>query len=84
MTDSGFDERRMRWMSRRGMKELDVLLAAYLDQRWPEAPAEEKAAFARLLEHQDPELWSWLSGQAEPGERELADVVSWIRSSRPT
>lgn len=71
---------RLRWFCRRGMKELDVMLERYLADCWPSAPEVERAAFARLLECQDPQLWDWLSGRQEPGEKDLADVVSRIRN----
>lgn len=73
------DLSRLRWLCRRGMKELDVMLEGYLVRRWPEASATERAAFARLLDCQDPELWDWLTGRGTPDEKELADVVSRIR-----
>jgi antitoxin CptB len=65
------------------MKELDVLLERYMDERWAQADAPERAAFGRLLECQDPQLWDWLSGRGTPDERELADVVSRIRGDAP-
>lgn len=76
---AGRDISRLRWLCRRGMKELDVMLERYLAYRWPEAPATERKAFARLLECQDPELWDWLTGRGTPAEKDLADVVSRIR-----
>ncbi|MCP1726665.1 antitoxin CptB [Natronospira proteinivora] len=72
---------RLRWFCRRGMKELDVMLSRYLDEQWPQAPQSERAAFARLLDCQDPELWDWLTGRSQPGEKDLAHVVSRIRES---
>ena len=39
---------RLRWRCRRGMKELDELLLAYLP-RYLEASADERAAFEALL-----------------------------------
>lgn len=80
------DERKLRWLCRRGMKELDVLLTRYLDARWPEAGERERAAFAQLLELQDPELWALLTesdrGAREraPLQRDLEDVVERIRN----
>lgn len=71
---------RLRWFCRRGMKELDVMLERYLADSWPSAPEAERAAFVRLLECQDPELWDWFSGRREPGEKDLAHVVSRIRN----
>jgi len=49
--------KRLRWRAgRRGMKELDVLFARYLEHGWPTADAAERRAFLALLELQDPEL----------------------------
>jgi antitoxin CptB len=38
------------------MRELDVLLGRYLDERWPLAEEAERAAFESLLEWPDPEI----------------------------
>lgn len=51
---------RLRWQCRRGMRELDVLLTRYLDDRYPAAGDTEKLAFERLLEMSDPELVGYL------------------------
>jgi len=70
---------RLRWLCRRGMRELDVMLEAYLSDQWPQASAQEREAFAQLLECQDPQLWDWLTAREIPGEKDLAHVVSCIR-----
>lgn len=58
---------RLRWRCRRGMKELDLLLVRWLDRRYAAASADERAAFGRLLQAQDPELVAWLlRGQPAP------------------
>jgi antitoxin CptB len=78
------DERRLRWLLRRGMKELDVMVMRYHAQRYPSAPAEERAAFVRLLTTaEDPDIWSWAMGYAEaPGE--YADLLAQLRVYRPS
>lgn len=50
---------RLRWRCRRGMKELDELLVAYLP-RYREAPPDEQAAFEALLDLPDPDLYRLL------------------------
>ena len=59
------------------MRELDVLLVAYLDRHYDRAPEEEKAAFRALLELPDPELMSYLLQNEQPGH-EIAGVVDAI------
>jgi antitoxin CptB len=48
------------------MKELDLLLRRYVDDRWPSAPGAEKAAFEQLLELPDPQLAAYLLGHETP------------------
>jgi len=57
---------RMRWRCRRGMKELDILLARFVDERYAGAPAVEQAAFDCLLEVQDPLIYAYCVGQQPP------------------
>lgn len=68
----------LRWRLRRGMKELDVLLERYYRERYAAAAPAERAGFERLLEHEDPEIWTWLMGQA-PVPTEYADAVRALR-----
>jgi len=65
---------RLRWCCRRGMKELDMLLERYLDQRFAIASAAEQALFLQLLDCEDPDLWSWVIGHAEPPAK-FSDVL---------
>lgn len=61
---------RLRWLLRRGMKELDVLMERYYAHRFASAPASEKAAFLRLVTlAEDPDIWAWVMGhEAVPAE----------------
>lgn len=70
---------RLRWRCRRGMRELDVLLMRYLERDWPQANAPERAAFAALLEWQDPEIHALLTGRLAPDNEALASVLECLR-----
>ena len=70
---------RIRWRCRRGMRELDVMLSRYLDEVYADADAAEQAAFERLLECQDPQIWAWLLGRGAPFDADLALVIQRIR-----
>lgn len=72
---------RLRWRSRRGMRELDRLFERYLDRCWLSANAEERAAFERLLGCEDPLLWQWFMGQEAPQDAALAAIVERIRAA---
>ena len=73
---------RLRWRCRRGMKELDLVLLRYLERDFPQAAPEERAAFARILDLQDPELFGYLVGRAVPADEALHHVLSRIRHDR--
>ncbi len=70
---------KLRWRCRRGMRELDQLLTRYLDQDYGPASAQERDAFARLLELPDPDVFGYLVGRTTPDEEILRNVVARIR-----
>ena len=73
------DESRLRWQCRRGMRELDELLLRYLDQHYPKADADEKAAFEAVLSLADPELNGYLLQRQTPSSDAIANVIKRIR-----
>jgi len=62
------------------MRELDVVMLYYLDQHYPGASEQDKAAFRELIECQDPEILDFLTGRAVPGGEALTRVVELIRT----
>jgi antitoxin CptB len=71
------DEGRLRWRCRRGMKELDILLSRYMDERFRAASPQEQDAFRRLLEFQDPAIYAYCLGSERPPEH-LAVLIERI------
>lgn len=51
----------------RGCKETDEALGAFARDCISSLPAHELAAYERLLEEDDWDIWNWLTGKAEPG-----------------
>lgn len=74
------DVARLRWRSRRGMRELDQLLGWWLDARFAQAEPSTQRAFIELLEEQDPQLWDWLSGRETPPRGDWRRIVDEIRN----
>jgi antitoxin CptB len=69
---------RLRWRCRRGLLELDLLFARFLQERYPRlAPAEQKS-FETLLELPDSFLLACLQGRESPPQ-ELEEIVRKIR-----
>jgi antitoxin CptB len=73
---------KLRWRCRRGMKELDVLLARYVDERFCSASNVEQEAFRRLLETQDTVLHAYCLGSQRPPP-EFAALIERITANPP-
>ena len=78
MTFTEFELNRLRWRSRRGMLELDLLLLPFFDDVFLELSDAEQQAFRRLLEHDDPDLLFWFSQKGKSAEPELQALVDRI------
>jgi len=76
------DVGKLRWRCRRGMKELDILLTRYVDERYGTAQPEEQQAFQLLLETQDPVIYAYCLGQ-EPPPAHLAALIERITANPP-
>ena len=70
---------RLRWMCRRGMKELDVVMTRYLDSHYAEADEADQKGFIALLEMPDPDLYTLLLGRNTSSSQNTEKVVRSIR-----
>ncbi len=77
------DVRRLRWRCRRGMKELDLLLEAYLSTTLSQASTHDRDVFTRFLELPDPELAAYLLGGVAPIDADFARLAQRLTRSRP-
>ncbi|MCC5874568.1 MAG: succinate dehydrogenase assembly factor 2 [Gammaproteobacteria bacterium] len=87
MTESGdsqearaLDARRVWWRSRRGLRELDLLLLPFVEDVYPSLGPEQRAIYLRLLDNEDPELLVWFTGRGVPLDAELSAMIEFIRS----
>ena len=74
---------KLRWQCRRGMRELDVVLERYLQQRYASAPLAEQKAFESLLDLPDPQLFAYLMRRETPAVPEWVDVLSKLTAFEP-
>ena len=74
---------KLRWRCRRGMRELDVLLERYVQERYPSAPAAEQEAFETLLALPDPQLLDYLTRRDAPTNPEWLDVIDRLIDADP-
>ncbi len=72
--------RRLRWRCRRGLLELDLLLARFLDHGYSALSVEQRAGFERMLAMDDNTLWALFNGTSVADEKEFADLVDRIRA----
>jgi antitoxin CptB len=72
---------RIRWRSRRGMKELDVMFDAYFKSDLSACNDETLGLLERLLDCQDPDLLEWMLGHSAPEDEQLGRAIELIRQA---
>jgi antitoxin CptB len=70
---------KLKWHCRRGMRELDLLLDEFLENRYQTLSATERHSFGRLLDCSNEDLVDWIMGGGSPQDERLAEIVSRIR-----
>ncbi len=71
---------RLRWASRRGMLELDLILMPFVEGAYPTLSEADQAAYARLLDSEDQDLFAWFLHRQEPDDESLREIVDRVRS----
>ncbi|CTQ51170.1 succinate dehydrogenase assembly factor 2 [Jannaschia donghaensis] len=73
MTALSADEARRKRLKirawRRGIKEMDLILGGYADERLPDMDAADLALFEAMLGENDHDLYAWVTGQQAPPPR---------------
>ena len=72
--------RRLRWHCRRGIKEVEVLLVPFFEERYTGLSAADKLLFEKLLEQHDVDMFEWFTHRSKPEEADLAHIVSLVLS----
>lgn len=81
--------KRLRWQCRRGVKELDAVLCAFLDKSYSSASAQEQHLFIKLLALEDDQLLSYFFADSPvasqvnetPETNELKQFIEKIRTA---
>lgn len=68
-------KRRLVWQCRRGLKETDVVLNAYLEQHFLADTAANQALFERLLACHDADMFEWFTGRSVADDEALDGFV---------
>ena len=72
------DFNRLAWHSRRGMLELDLLLIPFLNEVYRDLSKEDQQRYERLLECEDPDLFSWVMRNSVPSNPDHKYMVNMI------
>lgn len=72
------DRERLRWRSRRGLLELDLLFQAFLARELAGLSRRECVVLQRLLELPDSDLLDYCYGRCEPDDPEVKALVRRI------
>ena len=72
---------RVRWKCRRGMLELDALLGDFVESRYLSLNHAQRKRFQAFLNYPDQQLFDYFFGQTQPIDKDVADVIQWIRDA---
>jgi len=76
VTSTVADINRLRWHCRRGMLELDMVLARFLDEHIAQLTAPQRQDFERLVGMEDQDLWRYITDTTAPH----SDVAQLLRA----
>ena len=77
-----FDEielKRMRWRSRRGLLELDIIIERFLNSDFDTLSFEELAAYRELLTWEDNDLLDLVNAKVEADVPHLQPIIDRLR-----
>jgi succinate dehydrogenase / fumarate reductase iron-sulfur subunit/antitoxin CptB len=81
MTDiDEVEKKRMRWRSRRGLLELDLVLERFLAQRFDALSQDQLQAYRTLLDLPDTDFLAVVNGKADLEAPELMEIVAILRA----
>ncbi len=75
---SDIEFNRLYWHSRRGMRELDVLLIPFLKEVFRDLSEDDQARYEKLLECEDQDMFGWFMQRAIPEDPDNAKIVNMI------
>jgi len=71
---------RVRWRSRRGLLELDIVLGRFIDKHYAQLDEAGQQAFEALLDIPDNPLWDMIAGRQEATDTEQQVLLDKIRA----
>lgn len=75
-------KRKIRFQTRRGLLELDLLLGRFMEKEFEQLNDQELAEFVEVLEFQDQELLALINGYSETDKLNLIPMLTRIRLAK--
>jgi len=75
---------KVKWQSRRGMRELDLMLLPFVDIDLPKCDEQMLNDYVDLLEASDLELVRWFNGTEEANTESRRKVIEFIKKCYAT
>ncbi|ASK26670.1 FAD assembly factor SdhE [Neisseria chenwenguii] len=75
------DKRKIRFQTRRGLLELDLIFGRFMEQEFDRLNDEELALFTEVLEFQDQELLALVNGHTQTDKTHLVPMLEKIRAA---
>jgi antitoxin CptB len=75
-------QERIKWRCRRGMLELDLLLARFLTEKIDTLDESQAQLLDRLLTYPDQDLFDWLMARTECNDASLQPMLKLILTSK--
>jgi len=76
------NKNRLLWASRRGMLELDMILAPFVEDVYDSLEEDDKLRFEVLLEREEQTLFMWFMQREQPIDPNMQRILQIIRDSR--
>ena len=74
-------KRRIRFLTRRGLLELDIVLKRFMEKEFPHLSDEELAVFVNILDLPDQEFLALVNRKVTTENPEFANLLDKIRQS---
>lgn len=72
---------RIRWHCRRGLLELDLVLASFVERHLGGLDAQQRKIFMELLNQSDNDLLDLVMGRTEPADPRCRTVLELVRTA---
>lgn len=72
---------RVRWRSRRGLLELDIVLRRFIETQYPQLGDTQKELFEVMLDMPDNPLWDMIAGKLDAENNEQQALLELIRAA---